>query len=167
MLSGESPTGLIVGVNAAAWLIIHLGSVYLSNRIRIERFDANSWPFRTRRWERQGQVYATWLRVKRWKNLLPDGARMSRKAFTIKRFTSRSPAYLKRYISETCRAELCHWLALAVAPMFFLWNPWYVAVLMLPYAIAVNMPCIISQRYNRPRMLRMLRLHAGTEQQEG
>jgi len=32
---------------------------------------------------------------------------------------------------------------------------------MLAYAIAVNMPCILAQRYNRPRFLRLLRLYDG------
>jgi hypothetical protein len=50
------------------------------------------------------------------------------------------------------RAELSHWLALALLPLFFIWNPWHVALLMIPYAISTNVPYILAQRYNRPRL---------------
>jgi glycosyl-4,4'-diaponeurosporenoate acyltransferase len=155
MLTG--PPILVIGVNFAVWLIFHLGSAFLSNRLNLERFDPDDWLYRIRRWERDGHFYEEWMGVKKWKDLLPDGARLSKKGFTKKQLTSRAPEYLKRFVLETCRAELCHWLVLAAVPLFFIWNPWQIAIFMLPYTLAANMPCIIAQRYNRPRMLRVLR----------
>jgi len=32
-----------------------------------------------------------------------------------------------------------------------------VAVWMIPFGLAVNLPCLIAQRYNRPRLQRMAR----------
>ena len=75
---------------------------------------------------------------------------------------SRSPEYCRLFIKETCRAELFHWLVFALAPLFYLWNEWRVATLMIPYALLANVPCIIAQRYNRPRLTRMLRIAGGS-----
>jgi len=158
MPSGEIASILIVGVNVAIWLVIHLGSAYFTSWVKPERFNPDTWLYRTRRWEREGQFYAMCLGVKKWKDLLPDGARVSKKGFTKKRMTSRSPVYLNQFITETCRAELCHWLVIAAAPLFFLWNSWQIAILMLPYALAANMPCIVAQRYNRPRLRRAVQI---------
>ena len=45
---------------------------------------------------------------------------------------------------------------LAIAPLFFLWNtPWLAGVMVL-YGVAANLPCLITQRYNRARLLRIL-----------
>jgi glycosyl-4,4'-diaponeurosporenoate acyltransferase len=39
--------------------------------------------------------------------------------------------------------------------VFFIWNPWWVGIVMIVYAILVNVPCIIIQRYNRIRLKRV------------
>jgi glycosyl-4,4'-diaponeurosporenoate acyltransferase len=64
--------------------------------------------------------------------------------------------YLETFVIETCRAELTHWLAMVPVPVFFLWNKWPVGVFMIFYALAANMPCILVQRYNRARLVRVL-----------
>mgnify|MGYP003343114664 CR=1 FL=1 len=43
--------------------------------------------------------------------------------------------------------ELCHWSALVCAPLFFLWNPWWGDLIVVGYALAANLPCILVQRY--------------------
>ena len=43
-----------------------------------------------------------------------------------------------------------------IAQHFFRHTPSFMA---LVYALAVNLPCIIAQRYNRPRVLSLLRLY--------
>ena len=45
---------------------------------------------------------------------------------------------------ETRRGELCHWAAIASAPVFVLWNPWWGDTI------------ILAQRYNRARFRRLL-----------
>lgn len=66
-----------------------------------------------------------------------------------------SPAYLERFVRETCRGEAVHWVVFACALLFFLWNPWWIGLIMVAYAAAVNVPCIIAQRYNRIRLVRL------------
>jgi glycosyl-4,4'-diaponeurosporenoate acyltransferase len=148
----ELPVAWTILLNTAAWLAIHLGVSYLSSRLPLSLFHAEGWLYRARRWERDGRLYQAAFRIRSWKGLLPDGAAVFRRGFRKKRLASRSAEYLSRFVLETCRAELCHWLVFAVVPLFFLWNPWYVAAWMVPYALATNMPCVLAQRFNRPRI---------------
>jgi glycosyl-4,4'-diaponeurosporenoate acyltransferase len=151
-MAPELPLVWTILGNVAAWLCIHLGVSYTSSRLPLGLFREEGWLYRARRWERGGRVYQAVFRIRAWKGLLPDGAALFKKGFRKRRIASRSTDYLHRFILETCRAELCHWLAFALVPLFFLWNPWYVAVLMIPYAVATNAPCILTQRFNRPRL---------------
>ena len=66
-------------------------------------------------------------------------------------------ADLGRYLVETRRGELAHWAIMAAAPLFLLWNPWTIWLLMVAYAVVANLPCIVIQRYNRARLLRILK----------
>jgi glycosyl-4,4'-diaponeurosporenoate acyltransferase len=76
--------------------------------------------------------------------------------FSMGRIRSGEAAHLQRWVAETCRAELCHWLAILPAFLFFLWNPVWLGVVMVLYAIAFNAVPIVAQRYNRPRLLALL-----------
>ena len=149
----ELPVAGTILLNVAAWLVIHLGVSYLSSRLPLGLFREDGRLYRTRRWEKGGRFYQDVFRIRAWKGLLPDGAALFKSGFRKKRLGSRTTQYLGTFVKETCRAELCHWLVFALVPLFFLWNPWYVAVLMIPYALATNAPCILAQRFNRPRFL--------------
>jgi len=37
--------------------------------------------------------------------------------------------------------------------LFFLFNFWYAGIIMILYAFIANLPCIIIQRYNRPKLI--------------
>jgi glycosyl-4,4'-diaponeurosporenoate acyltransferase len=60
-------------------------------------------------------------------------------------------------LQETCRAELTHWLTLLFAPLFFFWNPLWVGFFMIFYASMENFPLIMTQRYNRARLRRIMK----------
>ena len=67
---------------------------------------------------------------------------------------------LERFVLETRRAELGHWLAAAPGILFVLWNPPAVVPFMVAYGLLVNLPFVAVQRYNRLRASRVLRLRA-------
>ena len=148
----ELPVLPTILLNVAAWLAIHLGVSFGSSRLPLSWFRPEGWLFRTRRWERGGKLYRGLFGIRVWKRFLPDGAAFFRSGFRKRRLPTRSPGYCRRFVLETCRAELCHWLVFGLVPLFFIWNPWYVAWPMVPYAILANAPCIAAQRYNRPRL---------------
>jgi glycosyl-4,4'-diaponeurosporenoate acyltransferase len=90
------------------------------------------------------------------KDRLPDAARWFDGGFAKGSLAAHDPAYLRRFIRETWRGELCHWFALGCVPVFFLWNPWWADMVMVGYAMMANIPCILAQRYNRLRLRRLL-----------
>jgi glycosyl-4,4'-diaponeurosporenoate acyltransferase len=69
---------------------------------------------------------------------------------------SRSSADLRRLVAETRRAELVHWVIPAIVPVFVVWNPPTLTAAMVAYAVVANLPCLVVQRYNRGRLLRVL-----------
>lgn len=151
------PTHWTILLDIAAWFVIHLGVVYIMTVQPSDRFDPQHWLHRPRAWERGGRLYERRLRIRRWKEWLPDGADLVRwRSFRKKRLTDRSVAYYQRFVRETCRAEWTHWIHLAFAPFFFLWNPAWVGVVMIAYAAGENLPLIIAQRYTRGRLQRVL-----------
>lgn len=152
------PTGWTIALDIVAWLVIHLGVVALMVSVPSQRFAPERGLFRPRRWERDGRLYESLFRVRRWKDWLPDGADVMRwRSFRKKRLAQRDTAYLARFAAETCRAELTHVIHMSFAPLFFLWNPAWVGGVMIAYAMAENVPLILAQRYTRARLLRVLR----------
>ena len=142
-------------LDVAVWLIIHIGVSYLIIHVPLGSFDAGFWLYKQRKWERDGKMYARIFRLKKWKNRLPDGAALFKKGFPKKHLNEPDAAYLSNFIRETCRAETAHWIMFFLSPVFFIWNPRYVGIVMIMYALLANLPCIIIQRYNRIRLRRV------------
>ena len=143
-------------IDFAAWLCINLGVSGSISLLRSDSFNAQVWLYRERDWEKKSRIYELLLRVKKWKSWLPDGAIVSRKAFRKKHLLNSDSVYLEKFLQETCRAELLHWIIFLFCPVFFIWNPWYVGLIMILYAAVTNLPCIITQRYNRIRLKRVI-----------
>lgn len=150
------PKAQMIALFFILWPILQVGASLLSLRISDEALSAERWLFRTRRWERSGKIYDTFLGVRLWKKYLPDGAALFRNGYRKRRLGSFSRENLERFITESCRAELAHWLAILPFWVFGLFAPLEVLPSMFIYAVAVNAPCIIAQRYNRPRVLRLM-----------
>jgi glycosyl-4,4'-diaponeurosporenoate acyltransferase len=149
-------TPVAVALNFVAWGIFHSLAGYLAWRTNERRFLEDNCFTRLRVWEQDGQFYTDRLLVRRWKNVLPEAGGLLPGGFSKKRLERRDDEYLHAFLCETRRAEFSHWLAMAPAPLFFLWNKWPAAALMIPYAVLVNLPFIAVQRYNRARLERVL-----------
>src|SRR6056297_2759720 len=149
---GSELLGIIV-VNSIAWFLAIYIPGTLIQKLPLRRFREESFLFRIRHWEQNGRIYQP-LGIKRWKEWLPDGAGLYQDGFRKKRLDLHAvdELYVKRFVLETCRAELVHWAIIVLIPLFFIWNPPEVAVWMIPFGLAVNAPCLITQRYNRPRL---------------
>jgi glycosyl-4,4'-diaponeurosporenoate acyltransferase len=141
-------------IDIFAWLLIHVGVSLLVDRMPPYSFHPDSWLYRERRWEKGGSIYQVLLGIKKWKGLLPDGAAILNR-FRKKHLVSLDPAYISRFVAETCRAELIHWGIFLCSPLFFIWNEWWIGLIMITYAIIVNVPCIVTQRYNRIKLKRI------------
>jgi glycosyl-4,4'-diaponeurosporenoate acyltransferase len=127
--------------------------LYLPDRV----YSVRSFFFRTHAFEKDGRIYDRIFRVSRWKHLLPDGGMVFKKrGFRKKHLDSFSEENLSRFLTESARGELTHWLAILPFWVFGFFAPPEVIWCMLLYALLVNVPCIIAQRYNRPRVERLI-----------
>ncbi len=147
----------LAALDAGVWAAWSALAGYVAHRLSVERLGRDGWLFRLRRApERVARRYERRLRIKRWKSLLPEAGDVFRGGFSKRRLLRHDRPYLERFVVETRRAELTHWLIMGAVPFFFLWNPWWLGLAMLAYGFIANVPCLLTQRYNRARLLRAL-----------
>ena len=149
-------TFLIILIDIVAWFVIHMGVSYLMAHKSRYHFNPEGWLYRQRSWEHNGSLYYKWFHVRQWKHILPDGADLFKFGFQKKHLKELNEAYFQDFIHETCRAELTHWIVFLFGFIFFIWNLWWVSIVMVVYAFAANMPCIVTQRYNRIRLQKVI-----------
>ncbi len=121
-------------------------------------FRADRFPYRPFSCERAGHVYEV-LRVSRWKDHVPDMSRLFRRwpgIIPVKQVSGRlTIREADDMIRETCVAEWVHgMLTLYGIGCFFLRRSRAMQVLGGIYALG-NLPYMLIQRYNRPRLLRL------------
>ena len=150
-----TPVAAVI-VDVIVWALTGTAIGFGLHRVPADRFEADSWLTRLRAFERDGRWYEAHLGIKRWKSRLPEAGALFRGGFSKRSLATGSRAHLARFVIETRRAEVTHWAVLAVAPAFALWNPWGLTVVMWCYAVVANVPCLVIQRYNRARLLRVL-----------
>lgn len=146
------PAKLTILVDFGLWLVIHLSVSCVVAQIPATWFSRHSSLFKTWRWEQGGRIYRTVFAIQLWKDLLPDGGVVFAEGFSKRRLTDVTKHHIERFIAETRRAELAHLLQIPPVVLFFLFNETWVGWCMIGYAVAVNAPCILAQRYNRPRL---------------
>jgi glycosyl-4,4'-diaponeurosporenoate acyltransferase len=138
------------------WPIIQISSAVICLKIPDEKFNPNSFFYGCHKWEKEGKLYAKIFKVNRWKKLLPDGRVILISKLSKHHSSGFSQGNLEKYLVESCRGELSHWISILPFWIFGFIAPGYVVFYMLLYALLVNLPCIIAQRYNRPRVLRIM-----------
>lgn len=135
--------------------LIGVVSFLLGRALPKGMFHWDRFPFRPYGWEKQGSVYNA-LGVRKWKEKVPDMSTILPKLMPSKKLPKEAGVpELTVMLRETCVAELIHGL-LCVAGFgcVFLWKGvwgWVVSVL---YFLG-NVPDIIIQRYNRPKLIRI------------
>lgn len=148
---------LLLLVNGVAWLILHFVISAICFYIPLSYFLKESLLFRIFRWERGGKLWDKLFAVKKWKKHLIDGSSIVKKSYNKSHLHGTNKESLTVFVAETKRAELTHWLIMLPAPLFFLWNPAWAAWVNIVYALVANVPFIVTQRYNRGRMEKVLR----------
>lgn len=129
--------------------------------------SASSGIFRTFEWEKDGEFYNNVFKIKKWKHLLPDGGAATKNGFKKRHIDAASKENLYKFNTESCRAELVHWVLILPFWVIGFIAPPFVIPVMLLYALFANLPCIIAQRYNRPRILKLLaKIEARDERKE-
>ena len=118
-------------------------------------FHADTFPFRAFAFEKNGRFYDR-FHISHWKDILPDMSRVFPSLIMPKKVTRRmSASEVKQLIQETCVAEFVHMILI---PIGFTCRTVCTgsASLILSILFALgNVPFILIQRYNRPRLLRL------------
>lgn len=158
-------SGVTVALFFAVWAVTPLLFGWISLLLPDRWLEPGLPLWRARRWEQNGRIYERVFHIKSWKRLLPDGGTLWKKRGYQKRnLNDYSEENLRRFLIESARGELMHWIAISPFWVFGLFAPDYVVWIMLAYALAVNLPCIIAQRYNRPRVRALFkRLYQNSE----
>ena len=132
-------------------LLLGIASHYIGEALPAKWLRWDSFLFRTRRWEKDGEIYEK-IRIQDWKDHMPDMSRIC-KDMVPKRFdTFPTPEAVERLLIETCVAEAVHWglcLPAIFIPLF--WKTHW-GFLVAFSAILGNLPFIMIQRYNRPQL---------------
>ena len=141
-------------------LCFPLGRLLARHDFRTDRFPFVSFPF-----ERNGRLYER-IGIRRWQNLVPDVSRVFPQIVPRKAMENNlNVSGLYRMVQETCVAELTHvLLCLTGLMLLWIWPGTGGVILYLIYALFGNLPFILIQRYNRPRLLRLLQT---AERREG
>jgi glycosyl-4,4'-diaponeurosporenoate acyltransferase len=154
------PDPVTVLLDVVVWGVIHAGAGYVAHRTSVGRLSRDNWLFRERRFEQQGRLYTRTLRIGRWKDRLPEAGALFAGGISKRHVTASAQGGLERFVVETRRAELAHWLAAAPGVLFVLWNPPAVVPVMIAYGLVVNLPFVAVQRSNRIRAARVVRARA-------
>ena len=132
--------------------VLGILSHFVGQALPRARFSAESFPYRTADWENGGRVYEK-LGIKHWKDRLPDMSKIMPDMVKKKMSAVKSQG-MDVLIAETCVAECVHWaLMLLSLGIFFFWRGAWAVVFWLVYNLLGNLPFIIIQRYNRPRLV--------------
>ena len=134
-------------------LCFPLGRMLAKIPFRTDRFPFRSFPF-----EREGKLYEK-IGIRSWQNKVPDISKLTPGIVPRKKIPRRLDAEaIRRMINETCVAELTHvLLCFAGIALLRLWKGAGGIVLFTVYMLLGNVPFILIQRYNRPRLQKLLR----------
>lgn len=130
-------------------------SFLLGRCIRPEHMDWNRFPYSIYAFEKDGRIYRK-IGIHHWQNKVPDMSRIFPKMMPPKRMVGTSTGALRRMIQETCTAELIHGLlCLTGFYCIALWPGNGGIILSVLNVVLFNLPFMLIQRYNRPRLLRL------------
>ena len=116
-------------------------------------FHADHFPWRC---DPSEQRIWNFLHVRSWQGKVPDMSRFFPHLMPPKKITKETISDLPRMIEETCVAEWTHIvLSIAGLAMLRIWPGLGGIIITLIYILLGNLPFIIIQRYNRPRLQKL------------
>lgn len=106
--------------------------------------------------------FKRYLLINKWKDKMPELGGFFKKGFQKRSVANGEIAQLELFIKETRRAEIAHWLMTAGWILTTLFNPMWAVIFNIIFAHVVNFPCLIIQRYNRVRLIKVLNMKLGS-----
>ena len=106
--------------------------------------------------EKDASWFRKYLKIDKWKDRVPELGGVFGDGFQKRSIDLGTREQLELFIRETRRAELAHWVMTAGWIITIAFNPLWAIVFNLIFAHIVNFPCLIIQRYNRARLIKVL-----------
>ena len=140
---------------AIYFAITGLGLFFLGRLIPPGKMQWHRFPYKLYKAEKEGSVYRK-IGIHYWQNKVPDMSRIFPKLMPPKKMIATDKDSLLRMIQETCTAELIH-LLLCITGLYCvkLWPGAGGITLAALNIVIFNLPFILIQRYNRPRLVRL------------
>lgn len=131
-----------------------------------QRMEWYRFPYKLYAAEKEGTIYKK-IGIHHWQNKVPDMSKIFTKLMPPKRMVDTSKESLLRMIQETCVAELTH-ILLCITGLYCikLWPGAGGITLALLNIVLFNLPFILIQRYNRPRLVQLYKRQIEKEAQE-
>lgn len=132
-------------------------SFFLGRILPKKWFMAEKFPYKEYRFEQGGKFYER-LQIHKWQNKVPDMSKIVPSLMPPKKLTGDYEEKLPRMIEETCVAEFIHGLlcfsGLACIGLWQGIGGWVVSLINIAL---FNLPFVLIQRYNRPRLGKLMR----------
>lgn len=144
----------IIYIITSSLIVFFIGRIYPRKLIYEKKF-----PFKSFKFENYGKIYEK-LKIKKWKDKLPDASVIINKIvpgfMPKKRLDEFSKDKIQTLIKESCIAEINHFIV-SILGLYCIriWKKSGGLIISILYII-FNIPFILIQRYNRPRLLKML-----------
>ena len=131
--------------------LIGVAAHFIGQALPRHWFDPNSKSFQMHPWEKSGNFYRK-IRIRKWKDKLPDASKVMPDMYRKEISVPPSEENLQCLIAESCVAEFIHklliLLSLGVVKIWTGKNGWLFWFL----CALGNLPFILIQRFNRPRL---------------
>jgi glycosyl-4,4'-diaponeurosporenoate acyltransferase len=142
-------------INLIIFLLLSVILTFNATRLPI-RYYYNGWLFKIRKWENGGKFYEDVFKVKRWKSRVPELADFIKSTFP-KKHIKMDGNFISKYLTESCKAEFTHWCIILSSAVYLILEDSITFTYMFFIATALNIPFIIIQRYNRPRIVSIIK----------
>jgi len=139
------------------WYLIKISiAAFLAGRLLPKKwFRADRFPYRSYDFEENGRIYEK-LNIRKWQKKLPDMSKIVPFMMPAKEIDFSHLEKIKCMIQETCVAEFIHGMNCITGLYCLELYPGVGGIVIaLLYALVFNVPFMLIQRYNRPRLIKL------------
>ena len=126
---------------------------FLFKTLNEDQLDYKKYMYKIKYWEYKGVWYNKRLKIRVWKDFLPQY--VSKNGFSKKNLNNLSLSYINQFILETCRAEWAHKNCMWIAILLIFINKFIIGITFFIVVLLINFPYICIQRYNRIRLIKL------------
>ncbi len=154
----QLPDLIILVLCFVGWLMWSIFIGFIGHLLPLKFLETDTCLTQLQFLEQDRHWYERVLRIKLWKDRLPEAGGFFQGGFSKNSIRGGNYAVMSRFLAETRRAEYVHitiWLFWLVT---MLWTPGWGFLINLLVGTAFNLPCLWVQRYNQLRLQRLLLL---------